>query len=307
MELDLLKEIISFKAVEANRRSNSPRHYLGASGVGNPCQRAVWYQYRWAVDRDMTAKSVFAIEDGHAQEAVMRQRMSVAGFIFSSDPQKLAVKYGMLAGNLDGWIEAGPEVKGLSYPCVWEHKSTNEKKYKELEKKKSLKEWDQTYFGQAQIYMYLSGASQHFLSCSLPGGRDFQFLITDLDASFAKKLIDETIEKVVNDEPPVRNESFACNWCDFAPICLEAQTDKLAINCRTCMFVNNGEQTDCAKKDIRLDKETERKGCNHHLFNFHLVKDEQVDALEAEDGSGLVAIKYKNVGTNFQGKGFKND
>lgn len=300
-----LSELTNFVKSQNSTNEEQPRSYLGCSGLGAECSRALWYQSRWAVDREFGFKGLAAIEDGHAQEKVMRERMKKAGFVFreNSDPLTFGE---VIKGHVDGVIENGPPVEGLkSYPVIWEHKSCNEKKFKELEKKATLEAWDKVYFIQAQVYMLLSGLSQHLLSCSTPGGRDFQFVLTELDSSVADKYIRRGLEIWFSDEPPARaghdESAFVCKWCDYHSICWGSEVERLNKNCRTCMYVTMGAKSYCSRLEENICGEVELLGCSSHLFNPGLVNDEQIDA-EEKDGQ-LVSISYKRLGINRQGTG----
>ncbi|HHP0467280.1 TPA: hypothetical protein ACRZZI_004941 [Vibrio harveyi] len=107
---------------------------------------------------------------------------------------------GHFSGSLDGIIYGGlPWHKKRKEMTVWEHKATNDSKFNKLEKLVdefgdtaqlyALKAWDEVYFAQAQMYMHLTGAKSHWLTCSTAGCRAFTAVITLYDQAIAEALL----------------------------------------------------------------------------------------------------------------------
>ncbi len=57
-------------ALEEAQRS-SPRLYLGASSIGENCERRLWLSFRWAKQGFIEAAGLRRIEDGHRGEKVL--------------------------------------------------------------------------------------------------------------------------------------------------------------------------------------------------------------------------------------------
>src|SRR5262249_49157176 len=57
-----------------------------------------------------------------------------AGFTFAPE-ERLAFRAagGLFRGHADGIITAGPELTGVGYPCLWEHKALGDKGWRALE------------------------------------------------------------------------------------------------------------------------------------------------------------------------------
>jgi hypothetical protein len=99
------------------------RRYLGASTIGSVCARRI--QYDWMVDPVHPTQTRDIFRRGHLLEELSRQHFVRAAFKFAP-AEKLAFNTagGCFRGHADGILTAGPELPGVGYPCVWEHKSS---------------------------------------------------------------------------------------------------------------------------------------------------------------------------------------
>jgi hypothetical protein len=135
------------------------RGYLGASAVGHPCSRKV--QFDWMCDpaHESRTRDIFA--RGHFFEAQTREHFERAGFCFAEkDRLEFKTLDGWLRGHADGIFLSGPDIPGVGYPCVWEHKALNAKGWKSLERDGLAKHYPQ-YAAQVATYQFYLGADAH--------------------------------------------------------------------------------------------------------------------------------------------------
>lgn len=317
MQLDL--DLLTFPTLEAVDKAieekfaadNQRRTYLGASTIGEPCKRKLWYYFRWLSQQEFEADTIRKFEDGHTQEAVMRDRLNlVPGVTVHSDQLEIQLYGKHFSGHIDGIIEGVKEAPKT--PHLWEHKSVAVDKFNKLKKlmeigdpKESLKFWDEIYYGQAQIYMYMLDITRHFLTVSTPGGRDYISCRTNVDKPFARQLIQKAEEVIFADTPPERDESYKCNWCQYREVCKE-ESIEAEINCRTCIYstpMPDGKWI-CEKQNNKeLTKKEQIKGCKKHLFIPAIFDIEQTSAVE-EKGE-FVQINYAGKIINKAGKGME--
>ena len=118
------------------------RHYLGASGLGAACDRALQYEYwQTPVDtgKEHSGQTCRRFAAGHVFEQLAIQWLTDAGFTLQTQ-QDNGEQYGFtsldgrLQGHIDGIITAAPEDIDLSYPLLWEHKALNNKSWRSLAK-----------------------------------------------------------------------------------------------------------------------------------------------------------------------------
>jgi CRISPR/Cas system-associated exonuclease Cas4 (RecB family) len=288
--------------------SSENRSYLGASGIGEHCSRKLWYGFRWSKKIRFTARTLKAFADGHYQEEVQKERLKkVAGITVWGEQESVVEFGGHFKGHCDGLIKGILEAPKTDH--VWEHKSVGEKKLAELRKllentdeKKALELWNEVYYAQALIYMHLLGVKRHFLTVSSAGGRDALSLRTNAAPRKAKALLKKAKEIIFAAEPPARDESYRCRWCDYKEICLEQSVpDK---NCRTCMFSTPGEDgawyCENPNSGVPIGRSLQKTGCDKHLFIPAMINAEQVNAVKR--GTVFDEIVY-SIGRNKKGTG----
>lgn len=124
-----------------------PREYMGASGLGEPCDRKLWYSYRMPKSvEDPRIQRIFDL--GNLIEDYLVRLLRDAGYtIYTHDED--GKQYGFMdlpiAGNTDGILM-------LDEPHLAEFKSYNTTRFSAL-KKGGVKENDPSYYTQVQVYM----------------------------------------------------------------------------------------------------------------------------------------------------------
>jgi hypothetical protein len=133
-------------------REENVRQYLGASSAGSECLRRV--QYDWLVDPQHPTRTRDIFARGHFFEEVSRQHLIRAGFRFAPRERlHFAAADGLFRGHADGVLVAGPELSGVRYPAVWEHKCLGSKSWRAIERD-GLEKARPEYA--AQIWLYQS-------------------------------------------------------------------------------------------------------------------------------------------------------
>ncbi len=224
-----------------------PRPYLGMSSIGEPCERRLWYGFRWAVREEFTADTLWRFEDGHYTEALIAQRLrKVPGVeLHTINPktgQQIGFNYlgGHFAGHMDGIIRGLLQAPKTWH--VWEAKASE--KASELEKlrlskgeKNALAEWNAVYYAQAVIYMASADLTRHYLTVATPGGRDIVSVRTDANPMLAKTLYNKAERIITASEPPAKISDnaawYQCKYCPAHSICHGSKLP--AVSCRTCM------------------------------------------------------------------------
>lgn len=302
------------KALIESKKQEEPRNYLGMSQIGAECQRQLFYSFRGAEIRDETPEGIRRIEDGHTQEAIMAARLRMVPGIElithdPDDPEKqigFILLSGHFRGHCDGVIRGVLEAPGTWH--TWEHKSVNEKSFSDLKKlreekgeKNALREWNGTYYAQAQIYMDQMELTRHFLTVTTPGGRDYLSVRTEYNRREAEAIIARAKEIIFDNwiTPPRisdKREYYKCKWCEFQEICHDGRFP--LVNCKTCRYsepVDGGERK-CLLHDNIISADILFVGCNDHLYNPALISskliDQKNDCVIYSEGK----ITYANTG-----------
>lgn len=285
------------RAVEAREAAIPARGYLGMSQIGEPCERRLWYSFRWAFQRELPADALYRIEDGHRTEDVLAARLRLVPGVqlHTIDPRtgqqvSCSDHGGHFRGHLDGVVLGLLQAPKTWH--VWESKAVDPTKQAKLAKLKAVDEkaalaaWDPIYWAQAVVYMDYTGLDRHYLSCASPGGRTTVTVRTDADPAAAATLREKARRVITADGPlPRLSEDPAfwqCKGCPAQAVCHGKTLPP--VSCRTCAHATPALDGDgrwtCARwtnEDIPLD--AQRTGCDEHRYIPALVTwAEQIDA-----------------------------
>ena len=221
--------------IEDEAKKEKPRGYVGASSIGDDCERKLWYQLnKPEYARERKAELILAANDGHRGEdlfaSYVRKIDGVELVTHGADGRQLGFSDldGGFKGHCDGLITGLPQAPKTRH--VWEHKVKNEKYYNLLlnlkttnDIKNVLQLWDYTYYCQAVIYMYYFDCTRHYMTVGMAGSRKFQSLRTNSNTELAKQLIQKAKRILAYTTPPLgisSNPTFwKCKFCDYSKEC----------------------------------------------------------------------------------------
>jgi hypothetical protein len=217
------------------KRALQPRReYVGASGIGGHCERAIQFEFAGAPrEREPTPEGLRKMELGHMAEEWARYLFLDAGFdLRDSDPHtgKKALFTqldGRFKGHPDGVFHGGPPVPGLKYPFLWEHKGVGRDTYKGIERD-GLQKFSPTYYAQVaiyQTYLHLSNPALFTVS-NLDSGEQMHIAIpldleeAQLRSDRAVRIIKATDAGELLPRPFKDPTHFVCKgFCDFPERC----------------------------------------------------------------------------------------
>lgn len=303
-----------FRAYEEDA-DNGHRPHLGASLIGHACDRALFYTFRWALERKFPGRLLRLFETGQLAEPRMAgnlRRIGVEIHETSPDGQQWRVSDhgGHFGGSLDG--------AGLGFPeapktwAVWENKTSNTKGYKEL-LAKGLKAAKPLHHAQVTIYMGYTGMDRAMYTCVCKETDDIYSEWIHFDPVEFARLRVKAERIITAAEPPQRMSNdpswYECKYCDYHAVCHGETLPE--VNCRTCAHSTpemDGEaHWSCANKSsddgnglppIPLD--VQRKGCAGHRYIPILL---QKIGTQSDFVDGNVIYKT-DAGTEFaQGEG----
>lgn len=180
-----------------------PRKYLGASAIGSPCPRKIQYNWRHREQHAARAKDIFA--RGHHSEERMREHLKACGFVFRP-VESLGFKAleGRFAGHADGIIIGGPQLPGVSYPCLWENKCLGHKGWKDIERDGLAKHYPE-YVAQVLLYQAYLKVTEHPAIFTVVNANSCEILclLIEFDAELAQNWSDRALQII---EATDRNE-----------------------------------------------------------------------------------------------------
>lgn len=201
---------------------------IGFGEIGHVCSRYLWYKINSDIPETFEYGTLRIFRNGHLDEDAMASDLrKVPGLeLYTHDPerQNKQYKFDLLAGRLTGRIDG--VVVGLiqspKTPHIWEHKSTNEKKFKELQKIGNIQGWDETYNAQAHLGMFAAELDRHYLTVSTAGLREVTSIRTELNKEYAESLIQKAKRIIEAKIPPERiggPDWWQCKYCRFHKEC----------------------------------------------------------------------------------------
>ena len=229
------------KSLQQGHSQKPKRTYLGASRLGEPCARALQYEYTQTPrDQTFTGQTLRIFEMGHVLEQMALQWLQNAGFVIDTHHLATGEVYGFsaaagqLQGHVDGILRRVPgELEGvIQVPAIWECKSLNAKAWKHLVEK-GVKIAKPVYAVQIALYQaYLEervpGLSQNpaLLTAVNKDTAELYHEFVPFDAGLAQTASDraviilratqagETLPRITQDP-----DCFYCRFCNWQKTC----------------------------------------------------------------------------------------
>jgi CRISPR/Cas system-associated exonuclease Cas4 (RecB family) len=287
--------------------SETRRGYLGWSSLGEPCERRLWYGFRWAGQETIEGRLARLFDTGHREEARVIEELKALGYeVYDRDPatgNQFAVEShnGHLHGHLDLIVRGLPEA-----PKTWhlvDVKTIKAKKFDEL-LKKGMRAMYPKYWAQGMGYMgHQELERAAFIFVCKDDDRihveRFEFDRAEFEQleAKAKRVIEAT-------SPPQRLSNdpawFECRFCPFQEQCHWTRFPES--NCRTCVHSTPtaNAQWECASKKRTITLAQQRQGCEEHLFIPPML-DRIGEPIDGTDKSVTYKLADGRTLTNGQG------
>jgi hypothetical protein len=262
-------------AIEAEQSRAPGRYHLGASIIGDECERKLWYTFRWAHAVLHDARLLRLFNRGQLEENRFNYWLKSAGFqVWDVDPDtndqwRIEDIGGHFGGSLDGVVMGLPEAP--SKPHVSEQKTHNDKSFKDVEKK-GVRESKPQHYAQMQVYMHKMELQRALYQAINKNNDELYFERVNYDKEYAERLIKKAERIIASDRPRERISQdpswYQCKFCDFHPVCHGRKAP--AMNCRTCVHstprMDGNARWVCEKHDKDLSGEDQKLGCDDHNF-----------------------------------------
>lgn len=271
-------------------RPDPERTYLGMSVLGDPCERKLWYGFRWAYAPEaFDGRMLRLFDSGHREEARLIADLEAAGCAFDrpADSGQWAVSTigGHVRGHLDGIVTGLREAPKARH--VFEAKTHNAKSFKAL-MTSGVAAAKPRHYAQMQGYMHLMGIDRAAYFAVEKDTDQIHLERVRYDPTAAVMLMAKAERIVSTERPPAKlhenpgaRMAFDCRYCPALAGCHRGAWARR--NCRTCLHVTpsldgaDGEWW-CERNRIVLGVEAQRVGCGAHRFLPDLVPGRQIDA-----------------------------
>ena len=286
------------------------RDYLGWSALGDECERALWYGFRWAGAKQIDGRLARLFDTGHREEARLLDELRALGYeVWDRDErgQQFGVSSvnGHLRGHADAVVRGLPEAPKT--PHLVDVKTIKAKKFDEL-LKKGMRAMYPKYIAQGLGYcghMKLDRAAFIFVCKDDDRIHVERF---EFDQAEFDKLEAKARRIIFAASPPMRLSDdpawFACKFCDFHAVC---HGDAMpAVNCRTCAHATPVEQEGawiCERGDSAIQQPREAHTC--HLFIPPLLA-ALGEPIDGDDESVTYRAKSGATFTNGRAPGFSS-
>ena len=221
------------KAIVDKNSERKKRTYLGGSSLGESCSRKIQYRYLGTESdegRDFTANTLRIFQFGHEIEDSVALWLKNANFDLRTEDKKgeqfgFSIADGEIKGHIDGVICGGPVDMG--YPCLWENKSANDKKFREF-MMKGVARTNAVYAAQIALYQAYMNLTEHPCLFTVLNKNTSQiyYELVPFNKSLAQEMSDKAVNileatkaKEVLPRVAFSKDFFDCKWCEFQDRC----------------------------------------------------------------------------------------
>ena len=276
-------------------RVDRRRLHLGVSEIGGPCDRALWYSFRWASMRTYPGRVLRLFETGNLAEARFVKELRAIGCeIHAVDPEtgrqhSFSAVGGHFGGSCDAVGRGMPE--GPKTWAILEFKTHNAKSFGELVKN-GVKESKPEHWTQMQCYMGFAELDRALYLAVNKDNDDIHSEWIHYEAQAFEDAKARAARIIKADEPPTRISEdpawFQCRFCPHAGVC-HGETVPPA-TCRSCAHstpVKGGWR--CGVTGDMLAPAAQEEGCASHLYIPPLIP--YADAVDAKDAFVIYRTK----------------
>jgi len=211
---------------------HEPRRYIGASGIGKTCTRAIWYDYHAIEGMALTAQEERTMEIGRRLEGMVIDYIISAGFRVDtpcSDNDYLFCvdeDIELFRGHMDGLLYIGE-----SLPVVLEIKTAKAERFEKYAKEEGgVKVWSPVYYAQVQSYMGMKGLKDTLFCVINKNNSDWRMEWVKYDDIFYHELKSKAqmISKMEEAPDKINNSPwyYACQRCKYKKICHSEAKDE---------------------------------------------------------------------------------
>jgi len=293
MSSELLFNEMDKRIAEDNDRF---RGHLGMSGIGDGDERKTWLNHRWCLPSPFKGRMLRLFDLGnHIEDQLVHFIKKTKVFDISavdSNGGQYRASYlgGHFAGSCDGFvkrvIDSDPDEVVL-----FEAKSCNDKRFRELVKLGDYQGWSQAYQWQLHCYMGCFNLKKAMAVVMNKNNSEIYSEIIDFNPSIWEQAQEKAKRIISSDKPPSGLSSTDWRLKNETPQNRESYLGNRlppSVNCRNCHSCKPDMESDnaawhCSRfnKDLTLDEQ--KQGCRDHLWNHNLVKAELLEEECTED------------------------
>jgi len=293
------------------KKSDFHRGYLGASQIGEPCARKLWYSFRWCGQEVFSGRMRRLFARGDVEESRMVADLQNIGCeVCILDPEtgrqfKVSDCGGHFQGHLDGCALGIPEASKTWH--VLEFKTHNTKSFQRL-KRDGVLITKPMHFAQVQVEMHLTGMDRAlYLACN----KDDDDLYSErikYDKEYAAGMMERARRVITSLRPPEKTGDCPshenCKYCHFCNLCHGNPVGTAVpctATCRSCVLAeprfDGNARWVCNLKEKALSVQDQEVACSWHLFAAGIVTFGEVIEVKRNSDNSVYA-EYMNAKDN---------
>jgi hypothetical protein len=248
------------------------RSHLGMSVIGSPCDRYLWYHFRWFAGASHSARELRLFNVGHRMEPIMRAELRAIGvnFLDSVDVNGKQITVSSLGGHYGGSCDGvftAPRY-GLYEPTLLECKTSKTgSEFTGLSTKKMATGKPQHYVQNSSYGRALNIKYCLYIVENKNDSSRYVELV-ELDFRVAEEHEKRALNIIKAVVPPERvsnkAEFYICKMCSMSAICHGNAAP--VPNCRNCSHAIPADEGQwyCGNYAQTIPKEYWAKGCPQH-------------------------------------------
>ena len=244
------------------------RSHLGASLIGDPCARKLWYTFRWAKHHKHTGRMHRLFNRGHREEERFVEWLRGAGievFDFAEDGRQHRIS--AIGGHFGGSLDGIGILPFNGEKVLLEFKTYNAKSFKRLVEN-GMRDAKPMHFAQTSVYGKHYGLKYVLYLAICKNDDELHVELVELDWALASDLERKAEYIITAQEVPPRccsSEShFQAKMCEYKSLCWEFNMtlDKNCRSCANCRPVDNGGWY-CDEFNAEVPQEFISTGCDN--------------------------------------------
>lgn len=248
-----------YSALEA-ANTEQPRAHLGASVIGGPCLRAIWYGFRWYSEDRPNGRILRLFRRGHREEIDVVRDLRLAGFKVEGQQEKFSRLGGHFGGSVDGYIWL-KDTRG-----VLEIKTHNLRSFTHLQRH-GVRDSKPQHYAQCQMYMHWSGCPCALYVAVCKDNDRIYVEVVPYQREMAENYEHLALRIIETKTPPrkvsERPDWWQCKFCQYRQVCHQNAVPQQ--NCRTCHYSRPDEgEWRCDYHDESLSLEKQSQGCEDY-------------------------------------------
>ncbi len=252
------------QAIEDKQIAARPSNHVGPSSLGDPCPRAVWYNYRNYTRKTFSPRVLRLFGRGHREEPIVIKDLKSVGITILSTQEKAVFAAGHGNAYSDGRIIGDPDAPKTEH--LLEIKTANTKNFNQF-KKHGVEHTNIKYWVQIHCYMNLFGLKRcRYIVVNKETDKRL-YLRYKYNPTVAKIALNRAIDIINAKVPPkgiTGGATYQCRWCDHVGVCKQDATpQKTCRSCRHLEPIPTG-LWNCDRKAKIISFKKQQKACKKY-------------------------------------------